>query len=140
MTRLSRGECIRALERVRVGRVGITSKALPHIVPVNFVVFDNAVYFRTTTGTKLAAATFEAIVAFQADAYAPDGSAGWSVLVIGPCHRVDEDTETVADSGALDELEAWPLGDRARHTVRIDLDKVTGRRFGDLENPWLLLH
>jgi nitroimidazol reductase NimA-like FMN-containing flavoprotein (pyridoxamine 5'-phosphate oxidase superfamily) len=54
---LPRDECIRALARVRVGRVGITSKALPHIVPVNFIVFNEALYFRTESGTKLDAAT-----------------------------------------------------------------------------------
>jgi nitroimidazol reductase NimA-like FMN-containing flavoprotein (pyridoxamine 5'-phosphate oxidase superfamily) len=135
---LSRDECILALDRVPVGRVGITSQALPHIFPVNFKVLDEAVYFRTESGTKLDAATAASVVAFQADAYAPDGSAGWSVLAIGPCHRVDESAEGPAASRAIDDLRvAWPLSGQAQRTVRIDLITVTGRRFGDLGNSWL---
>lgn len=138
---LSRNECIALLEMVRVGRVGITSKALPHILPVNFGVFNDAIYFRTSPGTKLDAATANAVVAFQADAYAPDGSAGWSVLVIGPCCQVNEDPSNVpSGSRAFDDLVAWPLGEQARHTVRVEMDTVTGRRFGNLANPWLILH
>jgi len=108
--------------------------------PVNFIVFNEAVYFRTEPGTKLDAATAGSVVAFQADAYAPDGSAGWSVLAIGPCRRVDEGAEGLVASGASDRLTAWPLSGHGHHTVRVDLVTVTGRRFGDLENPWLLLH
>ncbi len=135
---MSRGECLRLLERSRVGRVGITVDALPVILPVNFCVLDDAVHFATVPGTKLDAATREAVVAFQGDAYAPDGSAGWSVLAVGRCSRVTDPSDVARFRRRA--VPAWPQGDRADNVVRIELTNVTGRRFGDVSNPWLLLH
>lgn len=135
---MSRDACIAQLEKVTVGRIGITSGALPVILPVNFAVFDQALYFRTVPGTKLDAATAKAVVAFQTDAYAPDGSAGWSVLVQGQCRRVQGAGEMAK---AMDfNLVAWPLEPEALHTVRLDIGTISGRQFGDLTNPWLGLH
>jgi uncharacterized protein len=135
---MSRAECIRFLGRSRVGRVGITVDALPVILPVNFCVIDAVVHFATVPGTKLDAATHEAVIAFQADAYAPDGSAGWSVLAVGRSSRVTDPTSLARFR--TERVSPWPHGDRAEHVVRIELADVRGRRFGDVSNPWLLLH
>lgn len=135
---MSRAECLGFLERSRVGRVGITVDALPVILPVNYCVIDQAVHFATVPGTKLDAATQAAVVAFQADAYAPDGTAGWSVLAVGRCSRVADPSDVARFR--KEGVSAWPHGDRAEHVVRIELTNVTGRRFGGVSNPWLQLH
>ena len=135
---MSRADCLDRLKSVHIGRVGITVGALPVILPVNFALIDEEIYFRTGVGTKLAAATSEAVAAFQADAYAPDGSAGWSVLVVGNCARV---TDPESIDRALEILTAtWSPVEDADYVVRIPGVRVTGRQFGDVANPWLLLH
>jgi len=136
---MDRSECLERLGMVHVGRVGIAVGALPIILPVNFVLADERVYFRTSAGTKLDAATSQSIVAFQADAYSPDGAAGWSVLVVGRSRHVERDGQ----GAALAEKHLstrWSAARLADHLVEIDGSNVTGRRFGHINNPWLLLH
>jgi nitroimidazol reductase NimA-like FMN-containing flavoprotein (pyridoxamine 5'-phosphate oxidase superfamily) len=136
---MDHAECLRRLGTVHIGRVGITVDALPIILPVNFVLVDERVLFRTSAGTKLDAATSESVVAFEADAYSPDGAAGWSVLVVGRSRHVDSDERVAA---LAEELlsKRWSPARRADHLVEIEASYVTGRRFGDVKNPWLLLH
>lgn len=136
---MARGECMDRLATVHVGRVGITVDALPIILPVNFVLVDERVFFRTTVGTKLEAATSRSVVAFQADAYSADGTAGWSVLIVGRSSRADQDERPAAVANeAL--AERWSAPRHTDHLVEIEAANVSGRRFGDVTNPWLLLH
>lgn len=124
---LSTAECIDLLRQTPVGRIGISIDALPVILPVHYAVVDGAIIFRTNPGTKLAAATAGAVVAFEVDSYEADGRAGWSVVVQGVASEVSD-----ADHYA-DFLQApagvWALGGRADHLVRIETQRVTGRRF-----------
>lgn len=70
--------------------------------------------------------------AFQADAYAPDGSARWGVLVIGYCPQVTDGASQSRVGGLL--ANRWSAADQADRLVRIELTQVTGSRFGDVEN------
>jgi len=120
-------ECIDLLRQVPVGRIAVTVEALPVIFPVNFAVVDGAVVFRTQPGTKLAAATASAVVAFEVDSYEADGRTGWSVVVQGMATEVtDPATLREVDSASLD---AWTLDGAADHVVRIEMQRVSGRRF-----------
>jgi len=101
---------------------------LPAILPVNYALFDGCILFRTAVGTKLAAATNGAVVAFESDGYNDDGSAGWSVLVVGPASRLSETGRLSRARGTG--LRAWAEGEAAEHFVVIELGQVTGRRFG----------
>ena len=58
---LDEAECRRLLASSRLGRVAVNMAALPAIFPVNFVVEDDHIVFRTGTGTKLEAATRHAV-------------------------------------------------------------------------------
>jgi len=136
---MDRAECLNRLGMVHVGRVGITVDALPIILPVNIVLVAERIFFRTSEGTKLDAATSQSIVAFQADAYSPDGAAGWSVLVVGRSRHVEADGQ-VAALAEQHLLARWTADRRADHLVEIEPVNVTGRRFGHINNPWLLLH
>lgn len=73
---LSRPECIALLVGASVGRLGLSIDALPVILPVNYLLIDGGIVFRTVHGTKLDAATRHAVVAFEVDEYERDGSAG----------------------------------------------------------------
>jgi hypothetical protein len=60
---LDRQECLRLLGTATLGRIGITVRALPVILPVNFSLIGEQIICRTGPGTKLDAATRHAIVA-----------------------------------------------------------------------------
>ena len=127
---MTRGECLERLATARVGRIGLSVGALPCILPVVFVLFEDGIFFRSAAGTKLTAATSEAVVAFEADDHLADGSAGWSVLVVGTCGHTT-DVRLVTD--VEEQLgPAWSPARQADHIVRIDVAQVTGRKFGEL--------
>jgi nitroimidazol reductase NimA-like FMN-containing flavoprotein (pyridoxamine 5'-phosphate oxidase superfamily) len=127
---LAPSECLRLLASVPVGRVGVTIDALPAVLPVNFVVHEGAVVFRTVPGTKLDAATAGAVVAFEADGYGTNAEPnGWSVLVRGVAREI-ADAEEVAEARRLP-LESWAWDGGADRFVRIELTVVTGRRVRD---------
>lgn len=122
---LDRDECLRLLATASVGRLGVTSGALPTILPVNFLLDGDQVLVRTGTGSKLDAATRNAVVAFEADSFDPFSHDGWSVVVTGVAREV-------VDPDELDRLERAPLahwaprgGDRF---VSISTAMITGRR------------
>ncbi len=126
---LSRSECLSLLATVRVGRVGIATKEAPLILPVNFVVLNESVVFRTVPGTKLGAARTGAAVSFEADSYAPDGAWGWSVLVHGIASEMSAGPER--DQLRIARLRAWAFDEgEADRIVRIDPTAIMGRGFG----------
>jgi uncharacterized protein len=120
-------ECLQLLSQQPVGRIGISVGALPVILPVNFVVRDGHIRFRTVEGTKLAAATRHAVVAFEIDSYEIDGSAGWSVLVQGVASEVTD--EEVRNDVMAAIPRPWGSGDDARRIVEINIQSISGRRF-----------
>lgn len=129
---LDREQCLDLLETVRVGRLAFTEGALPTVQPVNFRVHDGQVVIRVAGGTKLAAAVANAVVAFQADTLDPDLRAGWSVTVVGHASLVSEVAELVAMAGIW--LRPWAPG-RRDHFVRIQTERVTGRRLRPAGHP-----
>ncbi len=90
---------------------------------MNFVVIDDAIVFRTGQGTKLHAATTNAVVAFEVDH--ADASTGWSVLVVGRAAEVTDPGE-IADALAVIP-DGWVSGTHA-HVIRIVPARVSGRR------------
>jgi hypothetical protein len=84
---LSRAECLALLADQRVGRVAFVDRDdLPVVEPVNYVVVDETVVFRTHAGTKLDALRRRP-VAFQVDAVDQTSHTGWSVLLQGVAHE-----------------------------------------------------
>jgi nitroimidazol reductase NimA-like FMN-containing flavoprotein (pyridoxamine 5'-phosphate oxidase superfamily) len=122
---LARDECLRLLRTRVLGRVGCTSGALPIVLPVNFRLVDDAIVFRTGAGTKLAAATDNAVVAFEVDDLDPFAHTGWSVLVTGFAREVTNPVEL--DQLPLGHIPRWAPGDHGR-VVSISTDLVSGRR------------
>ncbi len=102
---MTRAECLAQLGTVSVGRLGVTIRAMPAILPVNFAMHDERVVLRSVPGSKLDMATTASVVAFEADDHAPDGTWGWSVLVQGIAEEVTDPGELQA-LRALD-LRAW---------------------------------
>jgi len=117
---MGREECILLLRRCTVGRVAVNvDGTAPLVVPVNYVVDDDDIVFRTDGGTKLAAVGRGAM-SFEIDDIDHGHHAGWSVLVRGTARVTDEWENRNA------ELESW-AGDKS-HWVRLAIEDVSGRR------------
>ncbi|MCG7206533.1 MULTISPECIES: pyridoxamine 5'-phosphate oxidase family protein [Streptomyces] len=122
---LDRGECLRLLAGVPVGRIVHTRHALPAVLPVNFGLDgDGAVLLRTSAASELARAVDGSVVAFEADEVDADSRSGWSVVVTGAATVVHDPAEhaRLVREGPR----SWVP---AAHEVfvRIEPDLVTGR-------------
>lgn len=123
---LDDAECWKLLGSVRVGRIAVDIAGKPDIFPINFVVDDGGIVFRTGPGTKLAGAVLSGHVAFEVDGFEPEERMAWSVVVKGRAHEVDH----MEDRWAAEELPLFPwVATPKPDFVRITPDMVTGRRF-----------
>jgi hypothetical protein len=124
---LSRQECLRLVSGVTLGRVGVSSGALPTVLPVNFWLDGERILIRTGPGSKLEAALRNAVVAFEVDHFDDGERAGWSVIVTGVATAVPA-AEPELEHGA----NHWgPRG--GGHVVAISTERISGRRIRDRE-------
>jgi nitroimidazol reductase NimA-like FMN-containing flavoprotein (pyridoxamine 5'-phosphate oxidase superfamily) len=122
---LDHAECLRLLASASLGRIGLSSGALPVVLPVNFTVIDDQIVVRTRRGTRLSTATRNAIVAFEVDELDPETGAGWSVMVQGLAREVSDVIDLASPRHAA--LARWIDPHDARD-VAISIDVVSGRR------------
>jgi nitroimidazol reductase NimA-like FMN-containing flavoprotein (pyridoxamine 5'-phosphate oxidase superfamily) len=122
---LSQADCWAKLGQVTVGRIGVLVDSAPEIYPVNFVVDQNTILFRTAEGSKLRGLDRSPSVCFEADWVDSALKTGWSVLVKGRAVDVTDPSERrrVADLP----LRLW-AGGMKDHWVRVLPAEVTGRR------------
>jgi len=122
---LDREECLRLLAQATLGRVGLTSGALPMVLPVNFLLDGERVLVRAGRGSKLEAALRNAVVAFEVDDCDSMHHSGWSVAVTGLASEVSEP----ADLKAVRQMPIarWsPKGETA--ILAISTEIISGRR------------
>jgi hypothetical protein len=120
---LTREDSLRRLGSVPVGRVVFTQRALPAIRPVNHLVLDGQVVFRSHSGAGIvAAADQEVVVAYEADALDPEQRLGWSVVVTGVA-RLVRDPEALARYQRV--LRPW-VDQPMDEVIAIRPDIVTG--------------
>lgn len=128
---LSPAECLALLETAPLGRLGVVVGGRPEIYPVNHLVHDGAVLFRTGSGTKLDGAIGQP-VAFEVDGYDTFTKTAWSVLLTG----VAEEIEQVHEILDLMRLPVFPWEPGAKpHLVRIRPDTISGREFPEVDLP-----
>jgi len=128
---LDPAECRQRLESLSggVGRLAVMTPTGPMIYPVNFTVDGNAVVFRTSPYSALGATTWGVDVAFEVDHIDLDARQGWSVVVKGCAHIVDDP----ADEDRLRSLGREPTpwaGGLRRMYVRIPYREISGRVVG----------
>lgn len=119
-------QCFELLRATSVGRLAVDIAGRPDIFPVNYVVTDDGVVFRSDAGTKLAAAVLMHHVAFEIDGYEPADRVAWSVVVKGWARRIERMQE-VYDAQDLP-LFPWVTSLKPNF-VCIEPHDVTGRRF-----------
>ncbi|MEV0831043.1 pyridoxamine 5'-phosphate oxidase family protein [Nonomuraea rubra] len=83
-----------------------TDRALPAVQPVAFHLDGERIVIRTGIGSKLAAATRNAVVAFEADEFDPEERTGWSVTVIGHARGARPGRDRRAGRAASDRVGA----------------------------------
>ena len=125
LERLNERDCWDLLAATPVGRIGVLNDSAPEVYPVNHVVDDRTIVFRTEPGSKLRGLLRSPAVCYEVDGIDPEERTGWSVLVKGTARQIDDPDELrrVAD---LD-LRYWALGPKD-HWIRITPAEVTGRR------------
>ena len=115
---LTAAECMHRLASVNVGRVALSHRALPAILPVHFHLADDGIILQARTGTTLHRSTDGTVVAFEAEGPAGAADPEWSVVVHGlATHRAS----------------AW--ADGAPVTIVIGVHAVTGREVLDGADP-----
>ena len=123
---LSLPECWDLLRREVVGRLAVAIANAPDIFPINYIVDDGSIVFRSAPGTKLAAAVLGRSVAFEIDGYDTVDTTSWSVVVNGAASRI----ERITDYIEADDLPLFPWHTAPKpEIVRIEAEIVTGRRF-----------
>ena len=120
---LSEQDCRRLLASRTLGRVGLTSGALPVIMPVEYVYDDGVIVFRTGQDAKLRAAEQGDVLAFEVDAFDAETGVGWSVHVLGRATVVTAEGRV----GLLPALDGARKGEQ-HHYVRLHCEIVTGQR------------
>jgi nitroimidazol reductase NimA-like FMN-containing flavoprotein (pyridoxamine 5'-phosphate oxidase superfamily) len=114
-------ECLVLLRWENIGRLALGSHgAAPLVVPVNFVLYEGDIIFRTDDGTKLDRLR-EQPVSLEVDRFDQYRRIGWSVLVRGIAHEID-----AAEVPDL-EIETWAPGAKS-HWIRIVPTAISGRR------------
>ena len=123
-------ECWKLLAAESIGRLATaavdaaTEELSVDVFPVNFLINQGAIFFRSGPGSKLVDITANDRVAFEIDGQSH--LANWSVVVHGRAHRLSLDRD-IEESGLL-ALEPVHPTDKWNY-VRIDVDSVTGIRF-----------
>jgi uncharacterized protein len=117
-------QCWALLRSRELGRLAFVLDGQVEVFPINYLVHNGAVVFRTSRGSKLSAVRTHSMVAFEVDGL-EDGVA-WSVIVRG---RVREITN-VFDPVELARLPLRPQqGGHKDHVVELGPGEITGRRF-----------
>ena len=134
MDELTNSECGQLLDEHHFGRLAFIdpSELIPVIIPVNYLTYEGRVVFRTDPGSKLTAALSGAPVAFEVDGIHTQQRIGWSVVVLGHLREVTE----ISEINALQKTPLIPWASGAKqHYVRVDADRLSGRRVSLAELP-----
>ena len=123
---LSESTCWALLRATTVGRLAVWVDDHPDIFPLNYAVDHGTVVFRSSAGTKVAAALSDSPVALEADGYDAGSAQAWSVVVKGKAEEI------TAGQDLIDTLDLplfpWQAGEKGRF-IRIVPTTTTGRRF-----------
>ncbi len=124
ITQLTDSECWRLLSEAEVGRLALAPAGEVDVFPVNFVVSNGALYFRTAPGDKLLELSVNPDVAFEIDGW--DDTSAYSVVVKGVAERLESQLE-------IDEADRLPLAPwiptLKYRWVRLNPTAVSGRSF-----------
>jgi nitroimidazol reductase NimA-like FMN-containing flavoprotein (pyridoxamine 5'-phosphate oxidase superfamily) len=127
LTPIPPDECLELLADEPVGRVAYCNLHGPVVLPVNHMLSDVVIWFRTSPYSELARhlghAGVEATVAFEVDEFDNYTESGWSVLVEGTATLPAPDERPEPE----ERPRPWAEGSRDLY-VRVRPRSITGRR------------
>lgn len=126
---LSREECRALLATRTVGRIAFQTGNGLRVLPVNYVVLEDRIVFRTAEHGVIARSIRAADVAFQVDDLDDQLHTGWSVLAVGHCQRLTDPEQLEAVAKASPPA-PWAAGPRELHFA-VTWKGLSGRRLGD---------
>jgi len=128
-TALSPHRCMELIGPGGVGRIGLVARGdtAPTILPVNYLVRDGLIVFRTAEH-GVVAGHLPGDAAFEVDRVDGAMSEGWSVLVTGRAEAIAEEAEAAA-LRARAPVRPWAGGERDLF-VRVVPDRISGRHVG----------
>jgi len=116
-------DCWGLLEEAEVARVAWQGADSIRLVPVNYVVADGGLWFRTDRESALARECGGQQLVVEVDHVDPVKASAWSVVVVGTPELID-----VADApDMLGEMRVWAGGPHSTF-IRVEPVNVTGRR------------
>jgi len=126
---LDGAECRRLLGTASVGRIAFTEGAMPAIQPASYALNGEDVLIPTGLGSKMAAGSRGAVLAFEVDDYDLAERTGWNVTVIGPSRLIRDPGQVTA----LDALAVRPWAPATSHCyISLHMAVVRGRRISAL--------
>lgn len=127
---LKEDEALELMGDQQLGRLVVRIKDDFDIYPLNYVVNEGKIYFRTAEGSKLFTVSINDRVLFEADDHTEDKA--WSVIVKGRA-RILEKTDEIQQADELP-LKPW-LPTLKYNYVEITPEEISGRRFQLGEEP-----
>jgi nitroimidazol reductase NimA-like FMN-containing flavoprotein (pyridoxamine 5'-phosphate oxidase superfamily) len=109
--------CLALLRAQPVGRL-VTGGVDPHVIPVNFVVVDDTIVFRTEAGGTAELAAGEEVM-FEVDMFDQRTHSGWSVVVRGRLATGSGEPPNALVTWAPGRHERWMLIGIAAATGRL---------------------
>lgn len=125
---MTRQECWERLVSGIVGRVAMATPVGPRIVPVAYVVHEDAIVFRTAPYSELSTYGWNTELAFQVDWLDYESRRGWSVVATGRAMVVDDPGEVQRIRRSW-EPQPWVAGSRNLF-VKLPWRQLTGLRLG----------
>ena len=127
---LKEDEALELMGDHQLGRLVVRIKDDFDIYPLNYVVNEGKIYFRTAEGSKLFTVSINDRVLFEADENTEDKA--WSVIVKGRA-RILQRTDEIQEA---DELPLKPRLPTLKYNyVEITPEEISGRRFQLGEEP-----
>ena len=121
---LDRTECLRLLDNAHLGRIAVSSGALPLVLPVGYVMDGDTIVVDAGHGPALEFATAGAVVGFEVDNLHENGHTGWTVMITGVAQAVHDEGE----AARLRQLFPERLEHGDGRLVRVSCELVSGRR------------
>ena len=122
---LDREECLELLAAKSVGRIAYAADYGARILPVNYVLADGSIIFRTVPDGEIFHHALSSNCAFEIDETDEFFESGWSVVAVGRLELATEDDFARMRYGRLPE--PWAGGNRSMF-VRLPCEHVSGRR------------
>ena len=129
---LSGEESLELLAAKTFGRLVVRRKDDMDLFPLNYLVHEGEIYFRTAEGSKLFSLTLNNDVLFEADNVEGDSQEAWSVVVKGTARTLTSNAEIEA----ADQLPLKPWLPTLKYNyVVVSPNEISGRKFHLGEEP-----